>query len=108
MSAAMDAGFIGLGVMGRPMALNLVHAGTALVVWNRSPDKSKPLRAAGASVSGESCRGLQADGRRYPYAGRRCRDRLRLRSWHAGLRRELRAAHDHPHGHDLARLLARA
>jgi 3-hydroxyisobutyrate dehydrogenase len=48
----MDAGFIGLGVMGQPMALNLVHAGTALVVWNRSPDKSEPLRAAGASVAG--------------------------------------------------------
>jgi 3-hydroxyisobutyrate dehydrogenase len=34
------------------MVLNLVHAGTALVVWNRSPDKSEPLRAAGASVAG--------------------------------------------------------
>lgn len=30
-------GFIGLGVMGRPMALNLARAGTDLVVWNRSP-----------------------------------------------------------------------
>lgn len=33
------------------MALNLARAGTALVVWNRSPDKSEPLRAAGASVA---------------------------------------------------------
>ncbi|MEV6495342.1 NAD(P)-dependent oxidoreductase, partial [Actinoplanes sp. NPDC051633] len=32
----MIAGFLGLGVMGRPMALNLLHAGTPLVVWNRS------------------------------------------------------------------------
>lgn len=47
----MDVGFIGLGVMGQPMALNLARAGTALVVWNRSPDKSEPLRAAGASVA---------------------------------------------------------
>jgi 3-hydroxyisobutyrate dehydrogenase len=31
------AGFLGLGVMGRPMALNLVRAGTPLLVWNRSP-----------------------------------------------------------------------
>jgi 3-hydroxyisobutyrate dehydrogenase len=47
----MDAGFIGLGVMGQPMALNLARAGTALVVWNRSADKCEPLRAAGARVA---------------------------------------------------------
>jgi len=47
----MDIGFIGLGVMGQPMALNLARAGRALVVWNRSPDKSEPLRAAGAKVA---------------------------------------------------------
>ncbi|MGN6667562.1 MAG: NAD(P)-binding domain-containing protein, partial [Trinickia sp.] len=29
-------GFIGLGAMGEPMALNLRKAGMALVVWNRS------------------------------------------------------------------------
>ena len=29
-------GFIGLGVMGTPMALNLARAGTPLVVWSRS------------------------------------------------------------------------
>ena len=47
----MDIGFIGLGVMGQPMALNLARAGTALVVWNRSADQSEPLRAAGARVA---------------------------------------------------------
>ena len=41
-------GFIGLGVMGRPMALNLVRAGTPLVVWSRSERSREPLRAAGA------------------------------------------------------------
>ena len=46
----MDVGFIGLGVMGQPMSLNLAHAGTPLVVWNRSADKSDALRAAGATV----------------------------------------------------------
>ncbi|MEV4005684.1 NAD(P)-dependent oxidoreductase [Actinomadura sp. NPDC049753] len=46
-----DVGFLGLGVMGRPMALNLVRAGTGLVVWNRTTAKSEPLRAAGASVA---------------------------------------------------------
>jgi 3-hydroxyisobutyrate dehydrogenase len=47
----MRVGFIGLGVMGQPMALKLVGAGTRLVVWNRSPEKSEPLRAAGAHVA---------------------------------------------------------
>jgi 3-hydroxyisobutyrate dehydrogenase len=47
----MTIGFIGLGVMGTPMALNLARAGTALVVWNRSPDKTEPLRAAGAEIA---------------------------------------------------------
>jgi len=47
----MDTGFIGLGVMGQPMALNLARAGTRLIVWNRSTDRSEPLRAAGATVA---------------------------------------------------------
>jgi 3-hydroxyisobutyrate dehydrogenase len=51
----MDAvGFIGLGVMGQPMALNLARAGTPLVVWNRSADKTIALRAAGARVAKSS------------------------------------------------------
>jgi 3-hydroxyisobutyrate dehydrogenase len=44
-------GFIGLGVMGQPMALNLARAGTRLIVWNRSPERCEPLRAAGARVA---------------------------------------------------------
>jgi 3-hydroxyisobutyrate dehydrogenase len=44
-------GFIGLGVMGQPMALNLARAGTDLVVWNRSAGRAEPLRAAGARVA---------------------------------------------------------
>ena len=44
-------GFIGLGIMGEPMALNLARAGTPLVVWNRSPARTEPLRAAGARVA---------------------------------------------------------
>lgn len=47
----MQLGFIGLGVMGEPMALNLTRAGVALVVWNRSPAKLERLRAAGAIVA---------------------------------------------------------
>ncbi|TQK42446.1 3-hydroxyisobutyrate dehydrogenase [Streptomyces sp. SLBN-118] len=47
----MCVGFVGLGVMGQPMALNLARAGTPLVVWNRTPARCEPLRAAGAEVS---------------------------------------------------------
>ena len=47
----MKVGFLGLGVMGQPMALNLAGAGVDLVVWNRTPDKATPLRAAGADVA---------------------------------------------------------
>src|SRR5918992_3950836 len=47
----MSIGFLGLGVMGGPRALNLAKARTPLVVWNRSADKCDPLRAAGAKVA---------------------------------------------------------
>ncbi|MFD0986886.1 NAD(P)-dependent oxidoreductase [Methyloligella solikamskensis] len=51
----MTIGFIGLGLMGQPMALNLASslpsAGEALIVWNRTPSKCEPLRAAGAEVA---------------------------------------------------------
>jgi 3-hydroxyisobutyrate dehydrogenase len=47
----VDIGFIGLGLMGWPMALNLVRAGTPLVVWNRTAARSEELRAAGARVA---------------------------------------------------------
>ncbi|MEV4299315.1 NAD(P)-dependent oxidoreductase [Microbispora rosea] len=50
----MDVGFVGLGIMGQPMALNLVRAGTPLVVWNRTAARSEPLRAAGAEVAGSA------------------------------------------------------
>jgi 3-hydroxyisobutyrate dehydrogenase len=44
-------GFIGLGLMGQPMALNLAKAGVPLLVWNRSPDKTAVLARAGAAVA---------------------------------------------------------
>ncbi|WP_097461341.1 NAD(P)-dependent oxidoreductase [Mangrovitalea sediminis] len=46
----MTIGFIGLGVMGKPMATNLAKAGTPIVVWNRSPGAGDELRTLGASV----------------------------------------------------------
>lgn len=42
-------GFIGLGIMGRPMALNLLRAGRPLVVHNRSRAAVEELVAAGAA-----------------------------------------------------------
>ncbi|MFC0108395.1 NAD(P)-dependent oxidoreductase [Kibdelosporangium aridum] len=39
---APSVGFIGLGVMGTPMARNLVKAGTSLLVWNRTAGKDLP------------------------------------------------------------------
>jgi len=47
----MEIGFIGLGVMGQPMALNLARAGTPLIVWNRSSERCDALRDAGATVA---------------------------------------------------------
>lgn len=44
-------GFIGLGNMGGPMALNLVKHGFALVVHDIAPGKVEPLRARGATVA---------------------------------------------------------
>ncbi len=41
-------GFIGLGIMGRPMALNLIKAGFALAVHARRAESMQPLAAAGA------------------------------------------------------------
>ncbi len=42
-------GYLGLGIMGRGMALNLVKAGHDVVVWNRSAEKCDELVAAGAT-----------------------------------------------------------
>ncbi|MFF7813548.1 NAD(P)-dependent oxidoreductase [Streptomyces roseolus] len=47
----MRVGFIGLGVMGRPMALNLARAGIPVVVWNRTPERCEPLGKAGARIA---------------------------------------------------------
>jgi 2-hydroxy-3-oxopropionate reductase len=42
-------GFIGLGLMGRPMATNLLKAGYSLIVHNRSPQAVEALVALGAT-----------------------------------------------------------
>lgn len=44
----MKIGFIGLGIMGRPMALNLLKGGHEVRVWARRAESMQPLLAAGA------------------------------------------------------------
>ena len=44
-------GYIGLGIMGLPMATNLVDAGYPLVVWNRTAGKAQPLEQVGATLA---------------------------------------------------------
>jgi 3-hydroxyisobutyrate dehydrogenase-like beta-hydroxyacid dehydrogenase len=42
--------FIGLGLMGRPMATRLLAAGHDLTVWNRTLEKTRPLTDLGATA----------------------------------------------------------
>jgi len=42
-------GFIGTGIMGRPMARNLLKAGYTLTVYNRTKSKAQPLLSEGAA-----------------------------------------------------------
>src|SRR5437764_1068136 len=44
----MNVGFVGLGRMGAGMAANLVAAGHEVTVWNRSPERARPLVEKGA------------------------------------------------------------
>ena len=41
-------GFIGIGVMGKPMAMNLLRNGYSLSIVSRHPEKEAPLIARGA------------------------------------------------------------
>ena len=45
----MRIGFIGLGLMGTPIVLNLLKAGFEVTVWNRTREKAAPVLEAGAS-----------------------------------------------------------
>lgn len=50
----MTLGFAGLGLMGQPMALNLLRAGHDLIVYNRSPAPSAFLHRHGARVAADA------------------------------------------------------
>ncbi|MCC7573942.1 MAG: NAD(P)-dependent oxidoreductase [Candidatus Methanofastidiosum sp.] len=47
----MKIGFIGIGVMGKPMALNILRSGYKLMCYNRTKEKLLDLRANGALVA---------------------------------------------------------
>jgi 2-hydroxy-3-oxopropionate reductase len=47
----MKVGFVGLGIMGRPMALNLLKAGHDVAVWARREQSMAPLLDAGAEAA---------------------------------------------------------
>ena len=46
----MNVGFIGLGLMGRPMALHLERAGHTLHLWARRPESLAPFAAVNAKT----------------------------------------------------------
>ena len=50
-SPAKHIGLIGLGLMGRPMGMNLIKAGYPLTVWNRTASRAEELVAAGAKLA---------------------------------------------------------
>jgi 2-hydroxy-3-oxopropionate reductase len=47
---ALKVGFVGLGIMGRPQALNLIKGGYSLAVYARRAESMKPLQEAGAKA----------------------------------------------------------
>ncbi len=49
----MQIGFIGIGAMGLGMVRNLLQAGHAVTVWNRTPGPAAELRADGATVASD-------------------------------------------------------
>src|SRR6516162_2008275 len=55
----MKVAFLGLGIMGRPMAANLVKAGHEVTVWNRTPGRDVP-GAATAITPAEAVKGKEA------------------------------------------------
>ena len=58
----MRVGFIGLGIMGKPMARNILAGGFPdLYVWNRSPGPAEELAEAGAVCASKAQIGRECD-----------------------------------------------
>ncbi len=58
--AIKTIGFLGLGIMGKPMASNLLKSGFNLVVWNRNPDKCSSLVDEGAVAESSAAKVVAA------------------------------------------------
>lgn len=56
-----SVGLIGLGLMGRPMGANLLKAGYALTVWNRTPARAAELVKRGAKLAASAREAAAAD-----------------------------------------------
>lgn len=50
----LKVGYVGLGLMGRPMALRLLKAGVPLTVWGRTPERLADAVAGGAVLAGSA------------------------------------------------------
>ncbi|MCL4184975.1 MAG: NAD(P)-dependent oxidoreductase [Burkholderiaceae bacterium] len=62
MSERPALGFIGIGLMGRPMVLRLLDAGYRVTVWNRSRDRLAPVLARGAIAADSPAGAARAAG----------------------------------------------
>src|SRR4029453_10799197 len=60
--AVSSVGFIGLGIMGGPIAANLVKAGYEVVGYNRSPERVQRLVEAGGRGGGAGAGGAGGRG----------------------------------------------
>ena len=56
----MNVGFIGTGLMGRPMAQRLLEQGFTVIAYNRTAAKLVPLQAAGATIAPSPVAVIQA------------------------------------------------
>jgi len=45
-------GFLGLGIMGQPMCLNIIKAGYTVTAWNRTKSKTEIIAQAGGHIAG--------------------------------------------------------
>ncbi|MFM7192762.1 MAG: NAD(P)-binding domain-containing protein, partial [Microcystaceae cyanobacterium] len=50
MTVRLPVAFLGLGVMGAPMAVNLANRGFPVIAWNRTPDRPGVILAQQAGV----------------------------------------------------------
>lgn len=57
----MKVGFVGLGNMGSPMAMNLLKAGHDLTVYNRTANRNRPLLEHGAHAATNPAEASRAD-----------------------------------------------